>query len=103
MPDPALGHAGFAWLWGKPGLVTLGKTLNLVLSQLCTASPVPSDMNSLIAQLARLMPSAQAAGTGAIDGFAQNLLERAEARAGRNPQQARELRRAAYAYLSVVR
>ena len=60
-------------------------------------------MNSLIAQLVRLMPSAPAAGTGAVDGVAQNLLERAEAGAGRNPQQARELRRAAYAYLRVVR
>ncbi|MES2188679.1 MAG: hypothetical protein V4454_01040 [Pseudomonadota bacterium] len=60
-------------------------------------------MNSLIAQLARLMSSAPVAGTCAVDGVAKNLLERAEARAGRNPQQARELRRAAYAYLSVVR
>ena len=38
-----------------------------------------------------------------VHGVAHNLLERAEARAGRNPQQARELRRAARAYLSVVR
>ena len=103
MPSRALAHAGFAWLWGKWGLATLGKTLNLVISQLCTASPVFLYMNSLIAQLARLMPSAPAASTGAVDGVAQNLLERAEARAGRNPQQARELRRAAYAYLSDVR
>ncbi len=99
-----LAHACFAWVRGKWGLVTLGKTLILGLSQLCTASPVFFDMNSLLAQLVRLMPSAPvAAGTGDADGVAQNLLERAEARAGRNPQQARELRRAAYAYISVVR
>lgn len=34
---------------------------------------------------------------------AHTLFERAEARAGLGPQQARELRRAARAYLSVVR
>ncbi len=60
-------------------------------------------MNSLLAQLARFVPSTPAVRTGDADGVAQNLLERAEARAGRNPQQARELRRAAVAYLSVVR
>lgn len=38
-----------------------------------------------------------------LQGVAQQLMERAEARAGRNPRQARELRRAAYAYLSVIR
>jgi len=37
------------------------------------------------------------------DGVAHQLMERAEARAGLNPRQARELRRAASAYLSVVR
>lgn len=34
---------------------------------------------------------------------AHQLLERAEARAGRDPQQAQELRGAARAYLSVIR
>ena len=34
---------------------------------------------------------------------AHQLMERAEARAGRDPQQAQELRSAARAYLSVVR
>lgn len=38
-----------------------------------------------------------------VNGVAHNLLERAEARAGRHPHQAQELRRAAFAYLSVVR
>ena len=37
------------------------------------------------------------------DGVAHQLMERAESRAGLNPRQARELRRAASAYLSVVR
>ncbi len=37
------------------------------------------------------------------DGVAHQLMERAEARAGLNPRQARELRSAASAYLSVVR
>ncbi|WP_177218912.1 hypothetical protein [Polaromonas sp. OV174] len=37
------------------------------------------------------------------DGVAGQLMERAQAGAGRNPQQAQELRRAACAYLSVVR
>ena len=37
------------------------------------------------------------------EGVAGNLLERAEARAGLNPRETLELRRAALAYLSVVR
>lgn len=60
-------------------------------------------MNSLFAQIVRLMPFAPAAGASDGQGVAQNLMERAEARAGRNPQQAQELRSAACAYLSVVR
>jgi hypothetical protein len=40
---------------------------------------------------------------GAGPGVARQLMERAGDRAGRNPRQARELRRAAFAYLSVVR
>jgi hypothetical protein len=39
----------------------------------------------------------------ATPGVARQLMERAGDRAGRNPRQARELRRAAFAYLSVVR
>jgi hypothetical protein len=60
-------------------------------------------MNSLFAKIAHFMPFAPVAGVTAADGVARNLMERAEAGAGRNPQQALELRRAAYAYLSVVR
>lgn len=44
-----------------------------------------------------------AQGFAPVNGVAHNLMERAEARAGRNPQQAQELRSAACAYLSVVR
>jgi hypothetical protein len=58
-------------------------------------------MYSLISQIARFLPAATR-GTP-VNGVAHNLMERAEARAGRNPQQAQELRTAAYAYLSVVR
>lgn len=58
-------------------------------------------MYSLFAQIARFLPSATR--VAPIHGVAHNLMERAEARAGRNPQQAQELRTAAYAYLSVVR
>jgi hypothetical protein len=57
-------------------------------------------MYSLISQIARFLPAATRATP--VNGVAHNLMERA-ARAGRNPQQAQELRTAAYAYLSVVR
>ncbi|UUZ70289.1 hypothetical protein LP416_15120 [Polaromonas sp. P2-4] len=58
-------------------------------------------MYSLISQIARFLPMAM--GFATVNGVAHNLMERAEARAGRNPQQALELRSAACAYLSVVR
>jgi hypothetical protein len=57
-------------------------------------------MYSLISQIARFLPAATR--MAPVNGVAHNLMERA-ARAGRNPQQAQELRTAAYAYLSVVR
>ena len=58
---------------------------------------------SQIAQSFSLMPSVSVPSVAAADGVAHQLLERAEARAGRDPQAAQELRRAASAYLSVVR
>ena len=58
-------------------------------------------MYSLISQIARFLPAATR--VAPVNGVAHNLMERAESRAGRNPQQAQELRTAAYAYLSVVR
>ena len=58
-------------------------------------------MYSLISQIARFLPMVQ--GFAPVHGVAHNLMECAEARAGRNPQQAQELRSAACAYLSVVR
>ena len=59
------------------------------------------DMFRLISQISRFLP--QAAGFAPVNGVAHNLMERAEARAGRNPRQAQELRGAALAFLSVVR
>lgn len=61
-------------------------------------------MTSLISRLARLLPSNSVAQQAAeVDGVAHNLMERAEAGAGRNPYQSQELRSAAQAYLSVIR
>lgn len=61
-------------------------------------------MNRFFAQLSRLNPLVPTTGAAqAPEGVAQNLMERAEARAGRDQQQAQELRIAACAYLSVVR
>jgi hypothetical protein len=57
-------------------------------------------MYTLFAQIARLLTPAQ---EPAAPDTAQRLMESAEARAGTNPRQARELRRAAVAYLRVVR
>ena len=58
-------------------------------------------MLRLIAQFAQSLT--QTPTVAPVDGVAQQLLERAEARAGRDPQGAQELRSAASAYLSVVR
>jgi hypothetical protein len=58
-------------------------------------------MSSLFAPLARwLHPQAVPAST--LDPL-QHLMERAGARAGHSPQQARELRQAASAWLRVIR
>ncbi|WP_188706779.1 hypothetical protein [Polaromonas eurypsychrophila] len=56
-------------------------------------------MNRLTAFLLRFLPARRRP----VPGVARQLMERASDRAGRNPRQARELRRAAFAYLSVVR
>ena len=58
-------------------------------------------MLRLIAQIARSLSQTPTAAP--VDDVAYQLLERAEARAGRDPHAAQELRRAASAYLSVVR
>ncbi len=58
-------------------------------------------MYQLFKQVFRFLPRLKR--VAPVNGVAHNLLERAEARAGRNPHQAQELRRAASAYLSVVR
>lgn len=93
-------YARFAWERGLSRLETLGKTLILGSSQLFTHVGDP-DMYSLFSLIARFIPLASSATPA--NGVAHNLMERAEAGAGRDPQQAQELRSAAYAYLSVVR
>jgi hypothetical protein len=58
-------------------------------------------MLRLLVEIARSLTPAPA--VAPMDGVAHQLLERAEAGAGRDPYAAQELRRAASAYLSVVR
>lgn len=58
-------------------------------------------MYQLLSQVFRFLPSLRR--VAPVHGVAHNLLERAESIAGRNPQRAQELRRAARAYLKVVR
>jgi hypothetical protein len=60
-------------------------------------------MTDLLKQFANYITSESAPQATPMPGVAQNLMERAEADAGRNPVQAAELRDAARAYLSVVR
>lgn len=84
----------------RAGLANLGKTLNLELLQLST--PLSAfDMYRLLSQISRFLPTA--AGFAPVNGVAHNLMERAEARSGRNPRQAQELRGAALAFLRVIR
>ena len=59
------------------------------------------DMFSFLSQVAGFFASAPA--EAKAHGVAHQLMERAEACAGRNPQDAQQLRQAASAYLSVVR
>lgn len=59
------------------------------------------DMNRLSAFFLGFLPARRT--SASPSGVARQLMERAGDRAGRNPRQARELRRAAFAYLSVVR
>lgn len=58
-------------------------------------------MYQLFNQVFRFLPRLRR--VAPVNGVAHNLLERADSGAGRNPQRAQELRRAARAYLSVVR
>jgi hypothetical protein len=58
-------------------------------------------MNRLAAFLLGFLPAQRS--SASRPGVARQLMERAGDRAGRNPRQAQELRRAAFAYLSVVR
>ena len=58
-------------------------------------------MFRLISQMTRFLPQTPIAAP--VNGVARQLMERAEACAGRDPQGAQDLRNAARAYLSVVR
>jgi hypothetical protein len=58
-------------------------------------------MLRLIVQIAQSLT--QTSPAAPVNGVARQLMERAEARAGRDPHAAQELRSAASAYLSVVR
>lgn len=58
-------------------------------------------MNRFFAQIARFLPTATV--DNPADGVARQLMESAEAGAGRNPHEAQELRSAAQAFLSVIR
>lgn len=58
-------------------------------------------MVRILSAIARYLPIPK--GLAPVSGVARHLMEHAEARAGRHPRQAQELRMAACAYLSVVR
>ena len=58
-------------------------------------------MYAFLAPLSRFLTGANP--VASRNGVAQQLMDRAEARAGLDPQQAQELRDAACAYLRVVR
>ena len=60
-------------------------------------------MTDFLKQLAYLINPAGAPQVAPAAGVAQNLMERAESGAGRDPVEAAELRSAARAFLSVVR
>lgn len=58
-------------------------------------------MVRIFSAIARYLPLSRS--VSPASGVAHTLMEYAQASAGRNPRQAQELRRAASAYLSVVR
>ncbi|MBC7608943.1 MAG: hypothetical protein H7228_05095 [Polaromonas sp.] len=60
-------------------------------------------MTELLKQIADFICKESAPQATPTPGVAQNLMERADLDAGRNPVEAAELRSAASAYLSVVR
>ena len=60
-------------------------------------------MTELLKQFANFITSESAPQATPAPGVAQNLMERAEHEAGRDPVAAEELRTAARAFLSVVR
>ena len=93
-------HARCAWERRPIGLVKLGKTLNLLVSQLSTLTG-GLFMFTLFAQIARLLTATPAVRDEASP--ARQLMDSADACVGNSPHHAQELREAAYAYISVVR
>ena len=60
-------------------------------------------MTNLLKQITDLIQPAPALPAAPVEGVAQNLMERADSNASRNPAEAAELRDAARCFLSVVR
>lgn len=82
-------------------LAISGKTLNLTVLPLFAVCAALVVMYLPIARVVAFLSFVRTG--GATPGVARSLMETAGARAGRDPRQAEQLRRAARAYLSVVR
>ena len=82
--------------------MSLGKTLIFDLPKLL-AQTRRKTMTDLFKKIADYITSESAPQATPAPGVAQNLMERAEADANRNPVEAENLRVAARAFLSVVR
>ena len=100
------GYAFFALTLDVFRLEHLGKTLIFNPSQLLALVRCfikRNTMTDLLKQIADFINPESAPQATPAPGVAQDLMERAEADAGRNPAEAEELRSAARAFLSVVR
>ena len=97
--------SGYAFIasqrhWAR--VESLGKTLIFNSPQLL--APIKRDtMTELLKHLADYITSESALKATPAPSVAQDLMERAEADAGRNPAEAENLRSAARAFLSVIR
>ena len=96
------GYAFFALIFDACRLASLGKTLIFNSPQLL-APTKRKTMTDLLKQIADFINPESAPQAAPAPGVAQNLMERAEADANRNPVEAENLRGAARAFLSVVR
>jgi hypothetical protein len=95
-------YAFFASKSDGSRLVNLGKT-RIFNSPSLLALIKRNTMTELLKQIADFINPESAPQATPAPGVAQNLMERAEADAGRNPAEAENLRGAARAFLSVVR